>query len=57
MQAAYVDVETVAGLVSRLREGARPLLLAATGTDGRARTVPNLAGRLSELRSRLRLVK
>ena len=57
MQAAYVDVATVQQLVSRLREGARPLLLAATGTDGRGEAAASLAGRLSELRSRLRLVK
>ncbi len=34
MQAAYVEVEAVSRLVAQLREGARPLLLAATGTDG-----------------------
>jgi len=57
MQAAYLDVDDLRDLVARLGQGARPLLLAATGTDGRAESGAGIAARLSELRSRLRLVK
>jgi S-DNA-T family DNA segregation ATPase FtsK/SpoIIIE len=53
MQAAYLDAEQVQEIVERLRTGAKPLLLPATGTDGRPKPV-NLASRL---RSHLRRVK
>ena len=46
-QAAYLDVSEVRELVTQLRAGERPLLLAATGTDGPG-------GRLADLSSRLR---
>jgi len=54
MQAAYVGVEEVREMVMRLREGTRPLLLEATGTDGAGGNGQGLAARL---RARLRLVK
>ena len=54
MQAAYVGVEEVGEMVMRLREGTRPLLLEATGTDGAGGNGQGLAARL---RARLRLVK
>ena len=57
MQAAYVDVTQVRQIVALLSDGARPLLLAATGTDGRRNGNSRLTGKLSGLRSRLRLVK
>jgi hypothetical protein len=57
MQAAYMDVEDVRELVARLSEGARPLLLAATGTNGRGQRAAGFSGKLSGLRSRLQLVK
>ncbi len=57
MQAAYVDVTQVRKVVDWLSDGARPLLVAATGTDGRRNGNARLTGKLSDLRSRLRLVK
>jgi len=57
MQAAYVDVTQIRKVVDWLSDGARPLLLAATGTDGRRNGNGRLTGKLSDLRSRLRLVK
>ncbi len=45
MQAAYLPRDEVPELVARLREGSGPLLLAATGTEGRAR---DLAGQLGQ---------
>jgi S-DNA-T family DNA segregation ATPase FtsK/SpoIIIE len=57
LQAAYVDAGQVRELVARLRQGSRPLLLAATGTEGKDQNDLGWAGKLSELRSRLRLVK
>jgi len=57
MQAAYVTVREIRDLVAQLRQGVTPLLLAATGTDGRGKHSTGLSGRLSDLRSRLRLVK
>jgi S-DNA-T family DNA segregation ATPase FtsK/SpoIIIE len=57
MQAAYLEVSELRELVARLGQGTRPLLLAATGTDGKAESGAGLAARLSDLRSRLRLVK
>jgi S-DNA-T family DNA segregation ATPase FtsK/SpoIIIE len=54
MQAAYVGVEEVREVVARLREGTRPLLLEATGTDGAG---GNGRGLTARLRARLRLVK
>jgi S-DNA-T family DNA segregation ATPase FtsK/SpoIIIE len=57
LQAAYVAVEEVRELVVRLQQGTRPLLLAATGTDGGWSNGTGLSGKLLELRSRLQLVK
>jgi S-DNA-T family DNA segregation ATPase FtsK/SpoIIIE len=57
LQAAYLETGELRDLVARFVQGARPLLMAATGTDGRAESGPGLAARFSELRSRLRLVK
>jgi S-DNA-T family DNA segregation ATPase FtsK/SpoIIIE len=56
MQAAYVAEEGLRQLVARLREGARPLLLAATGTDGR-QDGPSVGGLPAWLRPRLRRIK
>jgi S-DNA-T family DNA segregation ATPase FtsK/SpoIIIE len=56
MQAAYLSDEGLRGLVARLREGSRPLLLAATGTDGRQEAAGS--GRLPAwLRPHLRRIK
>jgi len=57
MQAAYTSADEVGELVGKLRAGSKPLLLAATGTDGGSNGASGLAHRLSELGSRLRLVK
>ena len=57
MQAAYVGVREVRELVARLRAGSRPLLVAATGTDGQEERASGLAQALTGLRSRLQLVK
>jgi S-DNA-T family DNA segregation ATPase FtsK/SpoIIIE len=57
MQAAYASEAEVRALVARLRNGARPLLLAATGTDGGGEPVGGLARALNGLRSRLQVVK
>jgi S-DNA-T family DNA segregation ATPase FtsK/SpoIIIE len=57
MQAAYASVDVVRELVGKLREGSRPLLLAATGTDGGSNNGSSLANKLSDLGTRLRLVK
>jgi S-DNA-T family DNA segregation ATPase FtsK/SpoIIIE len=57
MQAAYINMRESQELASRLSQGARPLLLAATGTNGRQRPSAGLSARLSGLRSRLTLVK
>jgi S-DNA-T family DNA segregation ATPase FtsK/SpoIIIE len=57
MQAAYVTMRESREIVAQLGEGARPLLLAATGTNGRSRQTVSISDRLSELRSRLQLVK
>ncbi len=57
MQAAYVTAGEVRALVGRLRAGMGPLLLAATGTDGRGERAVGLARALNGLRSRLQLVK
>lgn len=57
MQAAYVGEGEVRELVARLRAGERPLLLAATGTDGQGQRAAGLSRALDGLRSRLRLVK
>jgi DNA segregation ATPase FtsK/SpoIIIE-like protein len=54
MQAAYLDAKEAQALVARLRAGARPLLLASTGTDGRDNRLETLTGRL---RSQLRRIK
>jgi len=54
LQAAYVDEGEVRQLVERCQAGAAPLLLAATGTDGRGN---NGAGLATRLRSRLQRVK
>jgi S-DNA-T family DNA segregation ATPase FtsK/SpoIIIE len=57
MQAAYVSVQQVRDLVGRLGMGAKPLLLAPTGTDGRHSGDASLAQRLAVFGSRPRLVK
>jgi S-DNA-T family DNA segregation ATPase FtsK/SpoIIIE len=57
MQAAYLNVREVRELVARLQAGERPLRLVATGTDGKGKRVAALSTRLSDLRSRFRLVK
>jgi S-DNA-T family DNA segregation ATPase FtsK/SpoIIIE len=57
MQAAYINMRESQELASRLSQGARPLLLAATGTNGRQRPSAGFSARLSGLRSRLTLVK
>ena len=57
MQAAYTSEEEVRDLVACLRNGARPLPLAATGTDGAGESPAGLARALNGLRSRLQLVK
>jgi S-DNA-T family DNA segregation ATPase FtsK/SpoIIIE len=54
MQAAYLDAKEAQALVARLRAGARPLLLASTGTDGRDNRLETLTGRL---RSQLQRIK
>jgi S-DNA-T family DNA segregation ATPase FtsK/SpoIIIE len=58
MQAAYVEMEQVREMVTWLRNGSRPLLVAATGTDGLDGRMGNVAGRLrTQVRARLRRVK
>jgi S-DNA-T family DNA segregation ATPase FtsK/SpoIIIE len=57
MQAAYAGVGVVRELVGRLGAGSKPLLLAATGTDGRRNGNSSLTHKLSTLGSRLKLVK
>jgi S-DNA-T family DNA segregation ATPase FtsK/SpoIIIE len=57
MQAAFASVELVRDLVVRLGAGSKPLLLAATGTDGRRNGTSGLTQKLSDLGSRLKLVK
>jgi hypothetical protein len=57
MQAAYASEAEVRAVVARLRNGSRPLLLAATGTDGGGEPVAGLARALNGLRSRLQVVK
>jgi S-DNA-T family DNA segregation ATPase FtsK/SpoIIIE len=56
MQAAYISLNELEGLVMRCQQGVKPLLLAATGTDGRNAAV-SLSRTLSGLRARLQLVK
>jgi S-DNA-T family DNA segregation ATPase FtsK/SpoIIIE len=56
MQAAYIADERLRELVARLREGSRPLLLAATGTDGQ-RDGPSVTGLSAWLRPHLRRIK
>jgi S-DNA-T family DNA segregation ATPase FtsK/SpoIIIE len=46
LQAAYLGMEETRELVVRLRDGARPLLMAATGTEGRPSGAMSLAARL-----------
>ncbi len=64
IQAAYISVDEVRDLVARLRQGSRPLLPGGTavsaltnspGSEQKGRS--DLAGALSGLRARLRLVK
>jgi len=57
MQAAYASEQQVRDLVGKLRAGSRPLLLAATGTDGGANSASGLTQKLTALGSRLKLVK
>ena len=57
MQAAYAGAEVVRDLVGRLGAGSKPLLLAATGTDGRRNGNSSFSHKLAMLGSRLRLVK
>jgi S-DNA-T family DNA segregation ATPase FtsK/SpoIIIE len=57
MQAAYASVAVLRELVSKVGSGSRPLLLAATGTDGGQHGGPRLTDRLALLGSRLKLVK
>ena len=57
MQAAYVGVRQVRELVRRLGAGAKPLLVASTGTDGRQNGSAGFSKKLSVLGSRLKLVK
>ena len=52
MQAAYASEAEVRAVVARLRNGSRPLLVAATGTEG-----GGLARALNGLRSRWQVVK
>jgi DNA segregation ATPase FtsK/SpoIIIE-like protein len=54
MQAAYLDSAEVRGLVARLREGARPLLLTASETLDSASPWRGLKGRLRERLRRIR---
>lgn len=56
LQAAYVEGEEIREMVGRLRQGARPLLLAATGTGGPAGAQTSSHTGLPLL-GRLRLVK
>ena len=56
MQAAYIADERLRELVARLREGSRPLLLAATGTDGQ-RDGQSATGLSAWLRPHLRRIK
>jgi DNA segregation ATPase FtsK/SpoIIIE, S-DNA-T family len=56
MQAAYIADERLRELVARLREGSRPLLLAATGTDGQ-RDGRSATGLSAWLRPHLRRIK
>jgi len=53
MQAAYASEGDVRDLVGKLRSGARPLLLEATGTDDSSR----LAGLAGRLRARIQRIK
>jgi S-DNA-T family DNA segregation ATPase FtsK/SpoIIIE len=57
MQAAYTSVDVLQEVVSKLRSGSKPLLLAATGTDGGPHGGPGIAQKLAQLGSHLRLVK
>jgi DNA segregation ATPase FtsK/SpoIIIE-like protein len=57
MQAAFVAEDEIGTLVARLREGSRPLLVAATGTDGGSQPGGGLARALNGLRSRIQVVK
>lgn len=57
MQAAYTSLDVLREVVSKLSSGSKPLLLAATGTDGGRSGTPGLAQRLAVLGSRLKLVK
>jgi S-DNA-T family DNA segregation ATPase FtsK/SpoIIIE len=57
MQAAYTSVEVLRDVVSKLGSGSKPLLLAATGTDGGRAGSSGLAQKLALLGSRLKLVK
>jgi len=54
MQAAYIGAGEVEEMVARLRAGERPLLLAATGTEGKNGHSAGLAARL---RSHLQRIK
>jgi len=57
MQAAYTSIELVREVVEGLSVGARPQLLAATGTNGRSNGRTALPHGLAKLGSRLKLVK
>ena len=57
MQAAYASEGEVRDLVGKLRAGSRPLLLAATGTDGGGNATSRLTEKLHAVGSRLKLVK
>jgi S-DNA-T family DNA segregation ATPase FtsK/SpoIIIE len=57
MQAAYASEGDVRDLVGKLRSGSRPLLLAATGTDGGGNGSSRLAEKITALGSRLKVVK
>jgi S-DNA-T family DNA segregation ATPase FtsK/SpoIIIE len=57
VQAAYTSVAEVRETVARISAGTRPLLLAATGTDGGRNGSSGLTQKLAALGSRLKLVK
>jgi hypothetical protein len=54
MQAAYIKTKEVRQMVTWLRAGSRPLLMADTGRNGAADKMASLA---TQLRARLQLVK
>lgn len=58
MQAAYIEPAELEELVTRLGNGTKPLVLAATGTDGRRGTVRAPGAQFRDrLRARMKLIK